>query len=276
MSKLSEAFDSLSKEGSGAFIPYVCAGDPDSSFSVDLIEELCTAGADVVELGIPFSDPVADGPVIQKAMNRSLSAGFKCAHTFEIVSQVRKKGIRQPIVVMTYFNPVLQMGLENFCKSAARSGVGGILIVDLPPEESEDLDLAAKRSGLDLIRLVAPTTSDSRLDYILGKASGFVYIVSVAGTTGARDDLPESAVRLVRKVSSKSRVPVVLGFGISNPAQAKAAMGAGALGIVEGSKLISMYSEKVGDRKSMLSVVGNHVREMKGSIRNFATTVKSR
>ncbi len=169
MSGISSAFKSLAGAESGAYIPYVCAGDPDSEFTLDLVNRLCKAGADIIELGLPFSDPVADGPVIQGAMSRSLSAGFKVARIFDTVAAVRDSGLKQPIVIMTYFNPVVKMGVDKFCARLANSGGDAVLVVDLPMEESRELDEAAADYGLDVIRLVAPSTDDERMGLILEK-----------------------------------------------------------------------------------------------------------
>ncbi|MGQ9587554.1 MAG: tryptophan synthase subunit alpha [Thermoplasmata archaeon] len=265
MSQIRETFRALASDGSRAFIPYLCAGDPDKRFSLELMHRLSRAGADIIEIGLPFTDPVADGPVIQAAMNRSLAGGFKCADLFELVRQARQEGIRRPIVAMTYYNPVLQMGSEKFCDRLVEAGADAVLAVDLPPEESHELDEACRTRGLDVVRLIAPSTTDSRMDYILSRASGFVYVVSVSGTTGAREVLPPSAESLVKRVVKRSELPVALGFGISTPEQVRAAISCGASGVVEGSKLISIYAESLPDRESALDRVERHAREMKNA-----------
>jgi tryptophan synthase alpha chain len=263
VTRISEAFSK--QRGGSVFIPYVCAGDPDKEFTIDVVKSLVRAGADIIELGMPFSDPVADGPVIQQAMNRSLAAGFRCSDLFENISDLRKEGVIQPIVVMTYYNPILRMGVETFCRRMAEAGADGILPVDLPPEESMELDAAAMQHGLDVIRLIAPSTSDSRIDYILSKAQGFVYVVSVDGTTGARDELAHSATELLHRVTSRSKIPVVLGFGISTPEHVREAVSSGASGFVEGSKLISLYSARLNDRQRALDTVSMHASKMKSA-----------
>jgi len=265
LSGISNVFRSLSGDGSAAYIPYICAGDPDRDFSVELIKRLCAAGADILELGLPFSDPIADGPAIQRSMQRSLSGGFKVADLFAIISSIRESGIVQPIVVMSYFNPILQIGIEEFCRDLSKAGGDALLVVDLPPEESETLERMAREKELDIIRLIAPSTSDSRLDYLISKSSGFIYVVSVAGITGARDVLPESAISLLRRVTSRSNVPVAIGFGISHPDQVRAAIAAGASAVIEGSKLISLYSENLDKREIALDLVEKHARDMKAA-----------
>lgn len=259
----------MRRSGSGAFIPYVCAGDPDKAFTVELVEALLRAGADVVELGLPFSDPVADGPVIQKSMQRSLSGGFKTTDIIDTISTLRSRGMTQPIIVMTYYNPVLKCGVDSFCERLAEAGADGLLVVDLPLEESEELEAVARDHDLDIIHLVAPSTSDSRIDLILSRSSGFVYAVSVSGTTGARDVLPKSAEVLLKRVVQKSPLPVALGFGISGPQQVRSALEAGASGVVVGSKLVSVYSDGSGARSEALAKVERFAEDMKAATRGI-------
>lgn len=263
MSRIADTFRSLDARGEGAYIPYVCAGDPNADFTNRLVSTLFDSGADIVELGLPFSDPIADGPTIQEAMGRSLSAGLKVNDIFAMVSSIRSSDSKKPIVLMTYFNPVLKMGVEEFSRRLASSGGDGILVVDLPPEESSELEHAVKASSLDLIRLVAPSTSNGRIDEILSSASGYVYAVSVSGVTGARDKLGLSGLELVRRVASRRSLPVALGFGISKPEHVREAMMAGASGVVEGSELISMYARIAGSPDAALEAVSKHAREMK-------------
>jgi tryptophan synthase alpha chain len=263
MSSIKHLFEVLAAGGDGAFVAYICAGDPDMSFSVEQIHALVDAGADVIEIGVPFSDPVADGPVIQGAMSRALAAGFTTGQVFEIARSVRGLGIASPLIIMTYFNPVLQFGPEEFCREAARAGVDALLIVDLPLEESEEIDGLASENGLEVIRLVAPSTTDSRLGEIVSRSSGFVYAVSAAGTTGARTNLPSSAGPLVSRIASRTRLPIALGFGISTPLHVRAALSLGASGVVEGSRLISTYSSALPDRPRALEELSRHVLEMK-------------
>lgn len=265
MSRISQVFDSIKGNGSAAYIPYICAGDPDRDFTLSLIERLDRAGADIFELGLPFSDPIADGPVIQAAMQRSLAAGFRVDDLFALISSARELGIRQPIVIMSYYNPIMQMGVRRFCERLVDVGGDAILPVDLPLEESELLEENAREHGLDIIRLIAPSTDNSRLELLLSKASGFVYVVSVAGTTGARDSLPDSAISLIGRVAGRSEIPVALGFGISHPNHVRDAVQAGASGVIEGSKLIQTYSEALADRNEALDRVERHGREMKSS-----------
>ena len=265
MSRISGIFSSSQPERRGAYIPYVCAGDPNIEFSLGLVKALGKGGADILEIGLPFSDPIADGPAIQKAMQRSLSSGFKTGQIFDLISSIRNVGMSQPIVVMSYFNPILQAGTENFCNKLRDAGGDGLLIVDLPPEESGEIDSHAKKCGLDVIRLVAPSTDDVRLDYILQKSSGFVYAVSSSGVTGVRNMLPSSAIRLLQRIGSRSRLPAALGFGISQPEHMRAAVNAGAAAVVEGSKLVSIYSEFLDDVQFAAREIERHATEMKAA-----------
>jgi len=265
MTRISSRFESLRTQHAGAYVPYVCAGDLGNGFTLDLVKALCSSGADVIELGLPFSDPVADGPTIQGAMKRSLDAGFRVADIFQIVGDVRASGIEQPIVLMTYHNPVHKMGVAEFCSRAASSGADGLLVVDLPPEESQELDREALSQALDVIRLVAPSTPDERLRMIASRASGFVYAVSVAGVTGERKGLPETAVPLIARIRSATTLPVALGFGISKPEHARSAFSAGASGVVEGSGLISLYRSQ-SSRASAIEAVIEHASTMKSAM----------
>lgn len=268
MSRIASTFKALSEAGEGAYIPYVCAGDPTPEFSVKLVSGLCSSGADLIELGLPFSDPVADGPTIQSAMTRALKGGFRTGQLFSMISTLRGAGLKQPIVVMTYANPVLRMGVDEFCSKLADVGGDGLLVVDMPPEESSLVDSSAASNGLDVIRLVAPTTSDARLEVLLPRASGYVYAVSVSGVTGARKQVSADGLSLVRRVSAKSRIPVVLGFGVSQPEHARTALESGAAGVVEGSRIISMYSSSAGDAESSLEGVLEHCKGMKAATRS--------
>jgi tryptophan synthase alpha chain len=265
MSRLAGTFDSLAALRTGAYVPYICAGDPSHEFTIELVRRLCKAGADVLELGLPFSDPLADGPVIQEAMRRSLAAGFKVEDVFKMVSSIRREGLNQPIVLMTYYNPVLQFGVKQFCERLAGEGGDGVLVVDLPIEESGELEEHASACKLDVIRLVTPTTTDDRLDELLAKASGFVYIVSVAGVTGARDGFASSTTELMKRVRSKTNLPAVIGFGISHPEHVRMALSAGSSGVVEGSALIAQYAPILHDRERALLTVEQHAKDMKSA-----------
>ncbi|NYT11283.1 MAG: tryptophan synthase subunit alpha [Methanomassiliicoccales archaeon] len=265
MSRIGKVFDSLGDE-EGAYIPYVCTGDPDMEFSIKLVEVLCDSGADILELGIPFSDPVADGRLIQEAMNRSLVGGFRCGHLFEMIRSIREIGLEQPVVVMGYYNTMLQRGLGKFCNDLADVQGDGIIAVDLPMEECKELNGFMMERNLDLINLISPNTPFERRRRILDEARGYAYLVSVAGTTGLRDSLTGKTLEMIRTVSTESELPIALGFGISKPQQARKARDHGAKGVVEGSNLIRIYGSNLQNRRSALNDVEDHARLMKSAL----------
>jgi len=218
--RISRRFAALRAEGRGGLVAFVTAGDPDGETTAALLAGLPVAGADVIELGMPFSDPVADGPTIQAASVRALEAGASMRRTLELVRAFRADDSDTPIVLMGYFNPVYRYGVEAFSADAAAAGVDGLIIVDLPPEEEDELRGPAAAAGLDLIRLIAPTTSDERLPYLLEGASGFVYYVSITGVTGSGAASGGSVTAAVERLRRFTDLPVAVGFGIKTPAQA--------------------------------------------------------
>ena len=265
---LAKTFSRLRAQGEKAFMPYVCCGDFGENFTEKLIETLCGNGADVIELGIPFSDPVADGPTIQAASVRGLVGGMTPKKALALIARVRKKGIRAPIVVMTYYNIVFHAGAEKFALHAARAGASAILCPDVPLEESEILRKACLNAGLDCVFLAAPNTPLARLEKILAKANGFLYLVSVSGTTGARKSVSTEAIALVVRAKKLSKIPVAVGFGVSTPNQAREIANAGADGVIVGSKIVDLYSEdaKCGKTENALEKVAAFSREMKASL----------
>lgn len=246
MSRIAARFKALAAQGRGALIPYLEAYDPDWDTSLELLRKMPAAGADLIEIGMPFSDPSADGPVIQAAARRGLKAGATLAGVLDMVTDFRQQDNETPVILMGYLNPVESYGYERFCRDAASAGVDGLILVDLPPEEADVLAPFAKANGLDIIRLVAPTTSDKRLPYVLSHASGFVYYVSITGITGTRSatthDLEEAIPRL-RKVT---KLPIAIGFGVRTPQQAANASSI-ADGAVVASALLSTLAETLDD-----------------------------
>ena len=259
MSRISDAFNRLRAEGRRGFIPYITVGDPDLETSRALVVELARAGATLIELGVPFSDPVADGPVIQRASERALRHGVGVAEVLETLAHARRE-TDVPVILFSYFNPLLQFGVERLAEECVRVGVDGVLATDLVPEESADFNEVLKSRGLDQIFLVAPTTSDARLSMIAGRASGFVYAVSRAGVTGARDEMSSEARRLVGRVRGVTDLPVAVGFGISSP-QHVADVWAYADAAVVGSALVSEI-EKHAARPDLVSRVGDFARSL--------------
>jgi len=212
-------FAHLREEKRGGFIPFIVAGDPDLETSEKLILELARIGANVIELGVPFSDPVADGFTIQKSAERALRGQINVKNILDLISDVRKKGCETPIILFSYFNPLLQFGLEKFAAEAERIGLDGVLVTDLVPEEAGDFHKILTKKNQSLIMLAAPTSSDERLKKITDIANGFVYAVSRAGVTGARTDLTSDAETLVKRLRKFTDLPVAVGFGISSKEQ---------------------------------------------------------
>jgi tryptophan synthase alpha chain len=218
VSRIAAAFERLKRDGRGGFIPFITAGDPDLTTTRALLIELARAGATIIELGVPFSDPMADGPVIQRASERALRHDFGIAEILEMTAQAQHE-MDVPVVLFSYFNPLLQYGAERLSREARAAGVDGVLVTDLVPEEAEAFNATLKAHNLDLIFLVAPTSTDERLSLVAERASGFIYAVSRAGVTGARAEMTSDAERLVARVRKVSSLPVAVGFGISNAGQ---------------------------------------------------------
>ncbi len=239
---LPEVFARLRAEKRAALIIYVTAGDPSLAATVEIVCALAEAGADLVELGIPYSDPLADGPIIQAAGQRALRAGTTVAGVLEAARQIRER-VPLPLVVMTCYNPILQFGPERFAQRAAQVGIAGVLISDLPPEEAEEWCETAARHGLETIFLVAPTTEPARTELAVSRTTGFVYVVSRPGTTGIREDLPPDLADLVSRLRALTHKPLAVGFGISTPEQA-ATIARLADGVIVGSAVVRLIGEK--------------------------------
>lgn len=217
--RIDKKFTELKRANRGGFIPFIVAGDPALATTKELILELARRDASVIELGIPFSDPVADGMTIQASAERALKINFGVAEVLDLVAEIRNEGCETPIILFSYFNPILQFGLEKFAKTAKEKGADGILITDLIPEEAGEFHKVLTRKKLCLIMLAAPTSSDERLKKICEKASGFVYAVSRAGVTGARNEMSSDAESLVERLRKFTDLPIAVGFGISNAEQ---------------------------------------------------------
>jgi tryptophan synthase alpha chain len=215
-SRLAAAFEGIRRRGRGGLVTFLTAGDPDAATSAALLEAVAAGGADVLEVGVPFSDPLADGPVIQRATERALGGGTTLRSTLDIISRVRRH-VAAPIVLFTYGNPVLRMGPDAFAGSAAAAGVDGVLILDYPVEASAPLRTAIVAAGMDPIFLISPTTTDSRISSTATLAGGFLYLISRLGVTGMRDRLPPEVTDLTGRVRARTDLPLALGFGISRP-----------------------------------------------------------
>jgi tryptophan synthase alpha chain len=257
MSRIREKFRELKRSRRGGFIPFITAGDPDRATTERLLVELAKAGADIIELGMPFSDPVADGEVIQRASERALRNGVTLKDALKCVMNVRSQ-IDVPIVLFSYFNPLLQFGQEQLAAAARQAGIDGVLVTDLIPEEAKSWTENLLRHQLDPIFLVAPTTSDKRLTRIAQQAQGFIYAVSRAGVTGERDRITRDAEALVKRVRSVSDLPVAVGFGISSPEQVCDVWRFADAAVV-GSAIVKQI-EKLGDSADLVKHIGEFAR----------------
>ena len=229
-----------------ALVAYVTAGDPSLRFTEKLVLRLVQAGADVIELGMPFSDPIADGPVIQRASQRALRRGICLADVLKLAARIRRKS-PVPLVLFSYYNPVLQFGVERFADHAAAAGINGVLITDLTPEEAGEFVGVMRRRGLDTVFLAAPTSTPARLRQITRLSRGFVYLISRRGVTGARSDVPPDVKRIVRRLRRLTKLPVAVGFGIARPEQVAALNGV-ADGVVVGSALVECCERARGEK----------------------------
>jgi tryptophan synthase alpha chain len=245
--RIDTRFAELAKGGRSAFVTYVMAGDPDPATSLDIVKALPKAGADIIELGIPFTDPMADGPSIQAAGLRALKAGMTLAKTLELVRGFRKDDNSTPLVLMGYFNPIYIYGVDKFLSEAKTSGVDGLIIVDLPPEEDDELCIPALKAGLNFIRLATPTTDDKRLPAVLANTSGFVYYVSITGITGAAAADSMAVGEAVARIKRHTKLPVCVGFGIRTP-QAARAIAEKADGSVVGTALVDALRDSLDEQ----------------------------
>jgi len=270
--RIARKFRELRARGEAALIPFVVAGDPDLGRTKQIVRELEALGADLVELGMPFSDPMADGPANQRAMARGLAAGASLSAILALVSELRAES-QIPLILFGYFNPVLHYGCERFCADAAKAGVDGMLIVDLPPEESRELARPAAANRLDLIYLLAPTTPLERSRRIARAASGFLYYVSVTGVTGARASLALDLEQHVRELRTVTDLPIGVGFGISTPDQARQVASI-ADAVVVGSALSSLIEEHASS-PDLVETVGKLVGTMKAAMREAPHTLKA-
>ena len=261
MSRIQQAFERLKQDRRGGVVTYTTAGDPDAETSARILVALAKAGADILEVGVPFSDPLADGPVIQRATERALAAGMTLRGTLEVVRTVRQS-IETPIVLFTYANPVVRMDPAVFAREAAQAGVDGVLILDYPVEESEPVRAPLVAAGLDPIFLISPTTTDSRIRRSGEIGRGFLYVISRLGVTGVRDSLAEDIGGLVARVRAQSTLPVALGFGISSPDHVTQAC-ASADAAVVGSALVRVIAEH-GAAPDVAERAGDYVRWLKG------------
>ncbi len=264
MSRIERRFATLKEENRAAFVSFVMAGDPTPTTFGKLLKGLPDAGVDVIEIGMPFTDPMADGPAIQLAGQRAIAAGQTLKKTLDAVATFRKGDDETPIVLMGYYNPIFNHGVEAFLRDAKEAGVDGLIVVDLPPEEDGELCIPAREAGIDFIRLATPTTDDARLPTVLKNTSGFVYYVSITGITGAGSATTEAVESAVRRIKDKTDLPVVVGFGVKTPEQGAALAGV-ADGVVVGSAIVDTIAGRL-DKKGGPKV---------GLVKNVTAFVKS-
>jgi len=242
MSRISDTFNKLKGAGSKALIPYIMAGDPSLDTTKHFVLDLEAAGADIIELGVPFSDPLADGPTIQRAAERALNNGTTLKKVLGLVREIRKVS-DIPLILMTYYNPVFKMGIESFVKNAVNSGVDGVIIPDLIPDEADDFIKPARRYGLDTIFLLAPTSTADRIARVVRASTGFLYYVSITGTTGSKLSIEKTMKDTLHSIRGITGKPVAVGFGISTPEEARAVAGL-ADGVIVGSAIVKLIAQE--------------------------------
>ena len=262
-SRIEKTFNKLKQSNQKALIPFITAGDPDLDTTKRLVIEMEKAGADIIELGVPFSDPIADGPVIQKASYRSLKAGTTLKKIIGLVKELRIT-TEIPLVLMTYYNTVFKYGVSEFVKDANDAGVDGIIVPDLPPEEGEGIIEEGKKKGLDTIFLLAPTSTRERIKMVASVSTGFIYYVSLTGVTGARESLPETVEASVNKIRKTTDKPIAVGFGISTPEQAKR-IASFADGVIVGSAIVSAVEKNINN-PALIETVSGFVKNLKSGI----------
>ena len=264
MSRIDQTFKILKNRGQVALIPFIVAGDPDLETTEALVLKMAESGTDIIELGVPFSDPLADGPIIQAASQRALQNGVNLRDIFRLTE--RLKGIDFPLVLMTYINPVFCFGLKDFAEGCQKSGVDGVIIPDLPPEEAGLWISEARRMNLDTIFLVAPTSPPERIRLVSRCSRGFIYYVSVTGVTGTRENLPEEVGLAVKRIKEISQKPVAVGFGISSPEQAKR-VSRFADGVIIGSAIVKIIGENLKS-PDMIDRVGDFVSSLTKALKS--------
>lgn len=264
--RIDARFAELAREGRAAFVPYVMAGDPDRETALAILKGLPAAGADIIELGFPFSDPMAEGPPIQRAAGRALSKGMTLQGVLDLVRAFRAGDQTTPLILMGYMNPLVTWGLEAFARDASDAGVDGLIIVDCPPEEADPLADALDAAGVSLIRLATPTTDDARLKVVVRRTSGFVYYVSVAGVTGVKEADAAAVAPNVERVRKASGLPVAVGFGIKTPERA-AQVAQVADAVVVGSALVDEVAEAVDMNEDVTARVLSKVESLAKAVR---------
>jgi tryptophan synthase alpha chain len=264
MSRIEQKFAAMKAANKKALVTFVMAGDPDAAKTATVLDALPAAGADFIEIGMPFTDPMADGPAIQAAGLRALKGGMNLKGVIELLQQFRSKNSETPVILMGYFNPILSFGPEKFCQAAAKAGADGLIVVDLPPEEAGELSAHALAAGLDLIRLVTPTTDEKRLPKVLEGAGGFLYYVSITGVTGTKSANVDQVGAHIARIRKHTQLPVVVGFGIKTADDVKA-LGAVADGVVIGSAIVQNIEQNHNDN-NLAGLVGQQIKALKAAL----------
>lgn len=264
MSRIKKTFDTLKIENKKALVTFIMAGDPDAEKTLQVLSALPDSGADLIEIGMPFTDPMADGPAIQDAGLRALDSGMDISGVMALVKKFRENNAVTPIILMGYFNPIYKYGCDVFAKDAATAGVDGLIIVDLPPEEDEELRIPAQAAGLDFIKLITPTTKGERLDKVLQNASGFLYYVSIAGVTGTKSANIDEVGSHITDIKQKTDLPVAVGFGIKTPEDA-ANMSVIADAVVVGSAIVENIKQNQSS-SDLNNIISTQVRALKDAI----------
>ena len=262
---IQQRFSQLQSQGRCALMPFLMAGDPDLATTRAALLALQSAGADLIELGIPYSDPLADGPVIQAAASRALGSGTTPGRVLEMLSSLRGE-LNLPVILFTYSNPLLNRGMERFCREAAEAGAAGLVVPDLPLEEAEKLSAIASAAGLDLVLLVAPTTPAERMARIAAASRGFTYLVSVTGVTGVRTTIESRVAGLVQQLKGVGPTPVAVGFGISGPEQARQVRDWGADGAIVGSALVSVMAAAHSQQTDVAAAAGQFCQTLRQAL----------
>lgn len=260
MNRIDQKFAELRKKNQKGFVAYICAGDPDMDATAELSIALEKAGVDILELGIPFSDPLADGAVNQEAAQRALARGATVDKVLKTIQKIRQMGCSLPIVLYSYYNPIFHYGQEKFIRDAKHSGVDGLLNLELPPEEAGDYEREMKKHGLHAIFLIAPTSPEERIEKISGSATGFIYYVSREGVTGERSSMEHSIDSMVKKIRKHSKLPIVVGFGVSKPEHVSD-IARIADAVVVGSSIVKRIGE-IGDKPNLVADVSKHVQSL--------------
>lgn len=255
MNRIKQTFANLKKSGKNAFVSFITAGDPNYETSLEILKNLPNQGVDIIELGIPFLDPAGDGPIIEIASKRSIDSGMNLKKLLIMIEEFRKTNSLTPIILMGYYNSILYYGLEKFSQDAKKAGADGVLIVDLPPEEDEELRQFTNKNELDLIKLITPTSDENRIKKIVENASGFVYMVSILGITGTKSADAKENKLFIQKIKKITELPVVIGFGIKDEASANEISKIGAEGVVIGSSLVKVIADGINEKTSTKEII---------------------